>query len=91
MDQLAFAVAAAAAIILLILAVLFAFPAKRGRRPQSDAFLNPLIYRPACGSQWIHQRRGDCRGITRGKPPSIEEGELPPSAEQMLCTSPACW
>lgn len=35
-------------------------------------------YRPACSGQWLSDRRGECKGLTSGIMPSIEE-DLPVS------------
>ena len=42
------------------------------RRSAKSNFLSQMIYRPACGSQWLLQRRDQCRGVSKGEPPSIE-------------------
>lgn len=66
-----------------------------------DTFMNRRIYRPACGSQWLWNRRHDCRGHTRGNMPSIEAAPTPNTGcfpHHMLgsaplhacCSTPAC-
>lgn len=41
-----------------------------------EGFMNRLIYRPACGNQWLWNRRDSCRGHTGGTMPSIDDVPL---------------
>ena len=43
-----------------------------GQQSKQSNFLSTMMYRPACGNQWLNIRRNECRGISKGHPPSIE-------------------
>lgn len=41
--------------------------------PGPEEFLTRHHYRPACGNKWIHARRENCKGLTRGHMPFIDD------------------
>jgi hypothetical protein len=68
-----FAAIVASLILLLVLVVSYmCLQLFKQRTPSKKGSMQSMIYRPACGNQWLNLRRGSCRGVSKGHPPSIE-------------------